>query len=224
LAPLTMYLSPLRSAVVRRPATSDPASERKTTVSIGLQRKRSQHRQLTIRLRHSQAKSNASIQDSRQEALLLLLIAEVDERWGSDAVSTGQPPDDAQVSATSDFIENDQIVEAIPLIRSYVCRETNAVQIVGWHRVDCGSHVALTAMLSEDLSPGWFVRSAALTIRLQGNTPLQVQNLAVPIARKMVKCACRRIASPPSAGEHETLCSKARLCGYATAAPRMEHC
>jgi hypothetical protein len=142
-----------------------------------------QQRLLTVRFRHGQAKSNASVQDSRQEALLLLFIAEVDEWWGSNAISTGQPPDHAQVSATSHFIQDDQIVEAIPLIRCYVCRETNPVQIVGWHRVDCGGHVALTAMLSQNLSLGCFVSNAS-AVQLKETHLRRYRTLSFPLFAK----------------------------------------
>ena len=218
-----MYLSPLRSAVVRRPATSDPAVRRTRTVSNKLRRKQLQQWSLTIRLRHSETKPNASIQDFRQEALFLLLIAEVDEGWSSDAVSTGQAPDDAQVSATGHFVQNDQIVEAVPLVRFYICRKTDPVQIVCRHGVNCGGHVASTAVFSKDLSSGQYVR-ITFAVQLQRNIPLQVQNLDVPIAHKTAGYARRRIASPPSAGECETLCSTARLCDCATAVLRMGHC
>ena len=91
--------------------------------------------------------------------MFLLFVAEVDEGWGSDTVSTSQPPDDTQVSAAGHFVENDQIVEAVPLVRFYICRKTDPVQIVSWHGINCGGHVASTAVFGKDLSLGQFVRS-----------------------------------------------------------------
>lgn len=82
-APLTMYTSPRRSAVVVIPATSEPAICELVPGYLD-----SRKGLYTIRLRHSKTKSRFSREHIWQESCLLLVCSEVYQRRCTNRVPT----------------------------------------------------------------------------------------------------------------------------------------
>lgn len=72
-----------------------------------------------------------SLQHTRQEPPLLLLVAEVDNGRTANGVAASQSPNDAQKSAAGDFVDYYDVVEAIPFARVDVSGQSLAVEVVG---------------------------------------------------------------------------------------------
>jgi hypothetical protein len=137
-----MYTSPFLSAVVVIPATSDPAVDWRNWLAPAYQYCENMQVYLTIWLCHSQAKSDLAAQHGRQESLLLLCVAKVDHRGSSNGVSTAKCPDNSQVSATSQLINDNKIVKSIPLSGINVAWEPLSIEVICGQGKGCHSRVS----------------------------------------------------------------------------------
>lgn len=89
------------------------------------------HRTLTVWLRDTQAEPMIPTQHIRQEATLLLRVSKVDDGGAADRVATSKRPDYSQVSAASQLIDDDQVVEAVPFVRVNIAGEALTLEVVG---------------------------------------------------------------------------------------------
>lgn len=106
---------------------------------------------LTVWLRHAEAEPRAAIQYRRQELSLLLLVAVVDQRRRPNRVATRQGPYDAEVAAPCDFVDDNQVMEAVPFARLDIAGQPLSHQVVLRQRVYGGRHVSLSSVLCDDL-------------------------------------------------------------------------
>lgn len=113
-------------------------------------------RDLTVRLRHSQAKSNIAFQHIREESSLLLFVTEVNHWWATNGISASQSPDYTKISASSQLVDDDNVVKLIPVLGIDIPGQSLAIQVVcrKWERTDssvsqfCVSFVNLSATSS----------------------------------------------------------------------------
>lgn len=82
---------------------------------------------LTIRFSHAQAKSNIPFQHIRKEAPLLLFIPEVDYRRSADRVPASKRPNNTEISAAGQLVNDNNVVESIPLVGVDVSGKSLAV-------------------------------------------------------------------------------------------------
>lgn len=107
---------------------------------------------LTIRLSHTQTESVLPLQHIRKESPLLLLIPKIDDWRTTDRIATTQSPDHAQIPATGNLINDDNIVKPVPLPRVDISRKSLAIQIIGGQRERSYSCVPQLGMAFVDLS------------------------------------------------------------------------
>ncbi|KAJ5841162.1 hypothetical protein N7534_010992 [Penicillium rubens] len=78
-------------------------------------------------LSHTKAKSNFPFQHIRKKAALLLFISKVDNRRSANRVSAPERPHNTKVSAASQLVNDDDIVEPIPLVGIDIAGKSLAV-------------------------------------------------------------------------------------------------
>lgn len=103
----------------------------------------------TVRFRHSETESGIPLQHVRKESSLLLLVAEVDNWWSANRVTTSQCPDDTQVAAPGYFINDDEVVESVPVLWIDVPGKPLAIEVVcsKWEGADgCISELCVSSV------------------------------------------------------------------------------
>lgn len=113
-------------------------------------------RGLTVRFGNSQAKSNIAFQHIREESSLLLFVTEVNHWWATNGISASQSPDYTKISASSQLVDDDNVVKLIPVLGIDIPGQSLAIQVVcrKWERTDssvsqfCVSFVNLSATSS----------------------------------------------------------------------------
>jgi len=89
---------------------------------------------LTVGLSHAQAKSNISLQHIREEASLLFFISKIDNRRPPNRVPTPERPNNTEVSAASQLVDHNDVMESIPLVGVDVAGKSLAIQVVHCQR------------------------------------------------------------------------------------------
>lgn len=90
-------------------------------------------------------------QHVRQEATLLLRVSKVDDGRPANRVATSKRPDDSQVSAASQLIDDDQVVEAVPFARVNIAGEALTLEVVGGEGERRDGRVSELSMASVNL-------------------------------------------------------------------------
>lgn len=91
------------------------------------------------------------LQHTRQKPPLLLLVAEVDNRRTADRVAASQSPNHTQVSTARDFVNHNDVVEAVPLAGVDVAWESLAVEVICGEGEGSHGRVAELCMALVDL-------------------------------------------------------------------------
>lgn len=101
---------------------------------------------LTIWFRHRKTKTMLSCHNARKESLFLLGVAKVDDWRRADRVATAQCPHDAEIATSGELVNNDKIVERIPLVRADVAGQALVSNVVLSQRVDGNCNIAQLCM------------------------------------------------------------------------------
>lgn len=84
---------------------------------------------LTVGLSHAQTKSNVSLQHIWEEASLLFFVSKIDNRRPPNRVSTSECPNNTEVSAASQLVDDNDVMESIPLVGVDVAGKPLAIQV-----------------------------------------------------------------------------------------------